>query len=531
MFEGPAFSGKTLKTLFDLDFSKNLGETESSFVTYAAARVCSALEDAARQKIDLYNIGAGGIFISSDYQKIIFLPRELFKICVDCAGSELSAEYNGFFINPQLKKDAAINYTQAVIAYRILTGEYPFPQIDSAKRSWDITDKNYIPLKNKIWALDEKLSFFVDNALQRKSTILSYGKKKGEKKRSLQEKISSTIKEDFKIQDENILNKFRLSFPLEELYRETGLTEKGEIPGGGQVFPVIRKSTISPDQFEKKCAKENRLFKIRLERKRWIRKNRTQITVTICAIFAVAIGVLIFVQGNLKNPTSKSLTSFETVEMYYSALNTLNAPSLQGCSSSKGGSKFLNMISNVFVAAKTKASYNAKDATVSPAEWFCFNYDFNYNIFGLSEFFIDGTDASTFKKGPAKKTNPKSITSEYGSSLIEGASKDYTVRYALVHTENEDDLCILNATDEVHLLFYHGRWIVTALISHELSTEKLSFKKFKEDFKDAWNKTNQNPKATAAILRKTYDWIPTDYEIEGGQKATDSERNPFSLED
>ena len=33
--------------------------------------------------------------------------------------------------------------------------------------------------------------------------------------------------------------------------------------------------------------------------------------------------------------------------------------------------------------------------------------------------------------------------------------------------------------------------------------------------------------ATAALLRDSYDWIPTDLEIDGGQKATDSERNPF----
>ena len=65
------------------------------------------------------------------------------------------------------------------------------------------------------------------------------------------------------------------------------------------------------------------------------------------------------------------------------------------------------------------------------------------------------------------------------------------------------------------------------MIPHENSVKEIKFSKFKEDFKKAWESTGENPKATAAILRDSYDWIPTDLEIDGGQKATDSERNPF----
>ncbi len=527
LFEGPAFSGRTLKALFDLDFSKELGETEISFVTYAAGRVCSVLEEAAKQKIDVSNIGAGGIFVSADYSRIIFLPRELFGISMECAGKQDAAEYNGFFINPQLKDSAAINYTQSVIAYRMLTGTYPFTQTDSMQRSWDITDHNYVPLKNMVWALDEKLSFFVDNALQRKSKIISHGKKKGEKKRSLQEKISSTVTEPTQERLEKIQQDLLLSFPLKELYRETGLTEKGEIPAGGHVSSVIRKGTISPDQFDRQCQKEKDSFKKRLAKKRWFRKNRTKLSIAGGLVLAVAVVVLIFTYSTLKNPTSKSLTSLETVQMYYSGLNCLDVNAVKGCSGGKGGDKFTEIINNVFVAAKTRSTYNARLATVSPAEWFCFNFEYCYNIFGLSNLFIDKLDGDIFFKGPAKNTNPKSITTEYGSSLTEGTTKDYVVHYSLVHNEGEDSLYIIDETDEIHLLFYHGRWLVTNMIPHENSVKEIKFSEFKEDFKKAWESTGENPKATAALLRDSYDWIPTDLEIDGGQKATDSERNPF----
>ena len=530
-FKGPAFSGRTLKALFDLDFSKELGETELSFVTYAAARTCSALESASRQKIDLYNIGAGGIFISSDYQKMIFLPRRLFEMTMECAGKESAAEYNGIYINPQLKEEAAINYTQSVIAYRMLTGTFPFTQIDPMKRMWDIHDRNYIPIKNKVWALNEKLSFFIDNALQRKSKIISHGKKKGEKKRSIQEKISTTITESTQEQIEKNRQDMILSFPLAELFKETGLTEKGEIPEGGQVHEIIRKSTVSHDEFEKRAKKDNASFQKKLSRKRWIRKHQTQVAISCVALVAAGIITAVAVSTYGRNPTSKSLTSLNTVEMFYSGLNELDAMSMKGCSSGAANSRFINMVNAIYVASKTKSTYNASAATVSPAKWFCFNYDRNYNIYGISNLTIDGIEGNTFFKGPLINSKPKAITKEFGTSVTEGSSKDFLVRYNLIQTENEDSLFITDESDEVHMIFYKGRWVITAIITHENKIQELSFQTFKDDFKSAWDATNENPKATAELLREKYPWVPSDLEIDGGQKATDMERNPFSLDE
>lgn len=529
MLEGKAFSGRTLKALFDMENAKNLGETERSFVAYATARVCSALEDASKKNIPVYNIGAGGIFISADFQKIIFLPKSLFETSIQCGGKEQNAEYNGYFINPLLKQNAAINYTQSVIAYRILTGDYPFKEKNSEKRFWDIKDHNYVPLKNKIWALNEKLSFFVDNALQRKSQIVKHGKKSGEKKISVAEKISSSITKD---SDRKIdAQIFRLEFPLDELYKELGLTEKGEIPAGGHVSNIIRKSTTSPDDFERRVQKENNAFQKKLSQKRWFRKNKTVLTIAFCTILGITFVAGLFINGNLKNPTSKGLTSFQTVEMLYSALNKLDITALQGCTSNAASKNFQTTISNVFVASRMGSTYNVRKTTVPPAQWFCFNYDFNYNIYGVSNFFIDGIDASTFTKGPAKNKKPKAITQEYGTAVAEGSSKDYVVTYSLVFTEEEDQLFILNQIDEVHLLFNNGRWIITGIITNEKSRKEISRKKFVEDFKDAWTKTNNNPKATAKILKTTYDWVPTDLELDGGLKATEVDRNPFSIEE
>lgn len=530
LLEGDAFSGKTLKALFDLAFSKELGETERSFIIYAAARTCSVLEEAARQKIDICNIGAGGIFISADYQKIIFLPRGLFETSMQCAGKQVFAEYNGYFVNPSLKNQAAINYTQSVITYYMLTGSYPFNEIDSEKRTWDIIDHNYVPLRNKIWALDERLSFFVDNALQRKSQLISHGEKQGETKRSFSEKVSKTLNEDSSLTN-RIHQEIFLSFPLEELYKETGLTSKGEIPAGGHVSEIIRKSTVSPEKFERTASKENINFQNRLAKKRWFRKNRIPLTIVAGIVIVLAAGISAYLSGTRKNPISTGLTSSQTIEMYYGGLNRLDVTAIQGSSYGKGGKNFTELISNVYVAARAKASYNAKEATVAPAEWFCFNYDCNYNIFGVTNLLIDGAKGNPFFRGPKKKTKPKSISSEYGSSMTEGAVKDYTVTYYLVFTEGDDTLVIADETDIVHLLYHKGRWIITNLIPRENSREEISFSGFVDDFKYAWEKANQDPKSAARIMREKYQWIPSDADIDEGQKTTDIARNPFSTEE
>lgn len=529
LFEGPAFSGRTLKALFDLDFSKELGETEISFVTYAAARVCSVLEESVKQKIDVSNIGAGGIFISADYKKVIFLPRGIFELSVTCAGHQAASEYNGLFINPLLKSSAAVNYTQSVIAYRMLTGTYPFGELETSKRYWDIIDHNYVPLKNKVWALDEKLSFFVDNALQRKGRVKSHGKKKGEKKHSVQEKISSMITEADSDQIDMSKPGLLLAFPLEELYKETGLTEKGEIPAGGNVHAVIRKGTVSPDQFEKKSRKENEAFQKKLSKKRWLRSHRTHLTVAACAVLAAVVVSAVIITGNGKNPTSKGLSSLETVQMFYSAFNALDITGVQGCSSGHGGDEFIDLMTSEVVSSGARSLYNVRQSSVSPAEWFCFNYDLSYNIFGVSNFFIDGVDGDIFFKGPQKKTHPKSISEEYGMSVAEGATKDYKVTYSLVQSQMEDDLIIINQIDEVHLLFYRGRWVITSVITHEGKPEKISFASFKDDFKSAWEKAGENPNETAAMLRSSYEWIPTDIEIDGGKKLTEDTRDPLEI--
>ena len=523
ILEGAGFAGRTLKDFFDLDFSRELGNAEKAFVIYAAAKTCSALEAASKQKIDVANIGGGGIYLSADFSKILFLPKTLFENAVESGGETNSSEQNGIYVNPTLHGSAAINFTQSVIAYRALTREFPFKSLKTNERLTDYFDRNYEPLRNRIWALDEKLSFFVDNALQRKSGLRKHGAGKA-RGSSLTEKIGGILSEDSDRKSSIDDGDFSLTFPMVSFYKELGLNEKGEIPAGGVLSPVIRKSNMSQEAFEENAFKEKSRFQSRLALKRWFRAKRTPIT----AVCAICLGLLVvgamYFQGDSTNPTSKGLTSFETVEMFYSAVNNLDVSSMQGCSSGSKINEFADMVSTVYVAAKNRYAYNVKDQTVSPAKWMNFNFDGNYNMFGLTDFNINDSKGSVFFSGPLKNSHPKAVSEEDGRAVKDKDTRDYTVTYNLVFSDSEETLSVERRTDLVHLLFHKDRWIITAVQTSDDFVEHVDYRRFYADYLDTFEDREKNPVISANLLRPDYPWIPTNSEIQEAGVVLEQER-------
>ena len=530
ILEGPGFSGRTLKDFFDMDFSRELGNTEKAFVSYSVARTCSALESASKQKIDVANIGGGGIYLSADFSKILFLPRTLFDMACECGGETNAGEHTGIYVNPTLSGSAAINFTQSVIAYRALTREFPFKSLKTNERLTDYLDRNYEPLRNRIWALDEKLSFFVDNALQRKSGLRKRGtgKIRGS---SLEEKIGGILSEDSD-RKSSIEKDFSLTFPLSNLYKELGLNEKGEIPAGGMLSPVIRKSNVSQESFEEKSFNEWARFRSRLALKRWLRKWRTPLTVAGAVCLGLIFLGLIFFQGASTNPTSKGLTSFETVEMFYSAVNNMEVTTMQGCSSGGKINPFIDMVSSIYVTSKNRSAYNVKDQTVSPAKWMNFNFDGKYNIFGLSDFNINDSKGSLFLSAPLKNSHPKTISEEEGRSVKNLDTRDFVVTYNLLYTVGDSQnavLEIIHRTDYVHMIFHKDRWVITTVETSDESEEEISYQDFYGAYTATFEGKEKNTVVIANLLRENYPWIPTNSEIQEAAEVIEKERQSLYL--
>ena len=515
------FSGTTLKDLFDKESTKELSDGERSQIHLAGAAVCSAMEAAIQQKEPVENTGAGGIVVSDDCTQILFLPLIHFESSTMCIGEKEYSEHQGFYINPTLTGDTAIHFTQSVIAYRLLTGKLPFNETSPDKRHMDIIDANYKHLSESVWALDENLSSFVDNSLQRKALVRN--KKTGKKLApSLADKITSIIVEREKTDagDEPKHEGLGLAFPLEPLYRELGLTETGEIPPMGKLNPVIRKSNVPQELFEQKNKKHEAFFQKKLAVKRWLRSARIPLMISAGVIVVVAAVFISIASGHSEDPTSKGLTSTQTVEMFYSGMNTLNSQAMHECSTGDKASELENMVTTMYVTGKTLAAYDATRKLVSPAEWINFNYDGHYSIFGLADFSIQTNKGSLFFNAPAKNTNPKAITEDDdGKPVKNGDKKTIPVSYVLLYTEGTDsNTLVLKAVyhnDTLTLEFKKNRWIITDIQEKAGAPITTDYEAFLSDYKKTFEgkDIDKDPVVTANELRSTYPWISTNSEI------------------
>ena len=89
LLEGTGFDGCTLKEYFD-----EAGK-DTSAEAQAAVAVCSAINCAIKSGQKLPNNGAGGIFISTAKDRIIFVPEDLFETAAACRGETAYSENEG----------------------------------------------------------------------------------------------------------------------------------------------------------------------------------------------------------------------------------------------------------------------------------------------------------------------------------------------------------------------------------------------------------------------------------------------------
>lgn len=481
LLEGFLFSGLPLSDFF------GKGEKEKEFL--AGARVCSAMEAASSQGLVLPRVGAGGIFISADFERILFLPEKLF----DMASSLHADELQGFYVNKILEGNGANDFTRSVIAYRLLTGELPFTEADEEKREEDLHDRNYVPVALSVWGLDEALARNIDKGLQQ-----------------------GAVKQSRK--DENA------PFPVTSLYRELGLTEEGDIASDGNLIGVIRKSNVSHEEFDRRAQREIKLFQSMLEKKRWLRRHRSFLTICAVGLFALAVIAGICTETALSRPTSQGLTETQTVEMFYSSFNTMDVLSANASSKGKNAGLVIDAMSAYFVSAKTKESYDPGSKTTSPAEWLSFNNGGSFSLYGISQFFIGNKKGEIFFMPATRRDAPAPISESGGMPIKKGTVRKLEVSYYFIYctgleSEGGEKVNVLKKNDVLTLAYDGKKWTVTDIEQNEgesLSTVKATLY---ADYKAAFDACGQDPVKAADAIRGTYEWLPLGSEIlEGIEK-------------
>ncbi|MBP5439243.1 MAG: hypothetical protein J6Y30_14830 [Treponema sp.] len=524
--KGRAFSGQTLKDYFCNDSSNSFSavfpsvEFAKAKSARAAALVCSVMEASVNQNVSLPNSGAGGIFISDDFTKVLFFPEQIFiqaALRFESSGKEEEFGQNrAFYVHPTLAGTNAIRFTQSVIAYRALTGEFPFFAKNQEELSLDMADKNFVPLRNKIWAVDEQLASFVDNSLSR-SPIL--------KSRSRVEKIASlrqTALSD--LTSGRTASPLELTplFPVSSLYRELGLTKDGSIPQDGRLLSVIRKSSLSPEDFELAVKKETEKNARQVKAKRFFRKYKKLLVSLAIAIVLSLAAAFSLRKSYMSRPTTRGLSAFQTVELFYSAYNMLDLNKARCTILGKQPDYLVDIISQAYVTNQTRSAYSPAKKTVSPAEWMNYNNNGNYYMFGLTGFAVNEQKMELFAKPPLRKENPTPVSEDLGKRIKEGDFTECYATYFFVYPEADmgelgesvnERFHIEEYCDKVRLVFRDECWRIVEISQNKEREFFQDSKAFYDDYKRLFDANSKDVLLTANELRTKYGWIPENSEI------------------
>ena len=458
--EGSCFAGFSLSECFE-----SFDEKDS---IKACSLVCNALDSLDESNLPLSLVGAGGIIVSKDFSKVLFLPKNLLEASLSSLGEENFSELYGKYLNPVFSGKAAVHFLQAVIVYKAICGKFPFAEKNASSREVDIRDLNYCPLRYAVFGVDEKILLFTENAFAGKDC----------------------------------------SFPKEE-------------------FSALELKEPSSSDLEKFKAESQKFLlsqEKRIRAKRWLRAKST--VIKICAavfIFAIAAVVSLY-RTFLEKRTTKGLTSLQTVEMYYSAVNLLDVDSARASSAKSLGGR-VDRLANIFVTGKTSSMYNAGNDLVPPSVWLVKN-QLSHNIYGISNFTVDGNPCRTFFKGQRRKENPAAIFEENGQKIFSGEKKEYQVEFFIFDSLGEDSLCVSLQKEKVSLEFKKDRWIITG-IQTEIESRFLKFSELKTEYSAAMENCGGDVFACASVLRQKYDFIPTDQEITDAEKYVEEQSLVF----
>lgn len=459
VFEETTFYGETKNVFFKGEAFHGKTLASSFDDKDSIKTVLEVLEAAVETKAPLQNIGAEGIIISDDKTNILFIPQEFFYTASTYLEEEDSALANGFYINRNLSRECAIRFTQAVIIYKFLADKFPYEAKNQRERTEDQRDKNFIPLKELISNCSSSVLKFTQKALSGKDCI----------------------------------------FPSEKVFAEI---EKSN---------TLINTTAS-----------NQPVKFSIRAKRWARKHSVAITTSTAAIVLSTFIATSLYKTRQEKSVSVGLTSKETVEMFYSAVNMMDSESMGNCSGKKIRPR-VKLISNTFAVSKMNSRDNRTVETLSPAEWIS-EAKINTLIFGISNFYIEEENSKLYFKGPKRKTNPSPLKTENGKIVKDGDTNSYRVSYFILETSGSDNLKIDHQSEIVKLIFKKDHWSIEEIENISTDVKEMKLSEFRDSYTQALTQTKANLPVAVEMLREKYNFIPTVKEIVEAVKFTESKQ-------
>ena len=470
---------KTLAAFYKQDDEESL---------QAVKAVCQAYQIAAKSKLEFPIMGAGGILVdlSKNETKILFLPQGLYKNTVSGLSASDYYEEEGAWINQTIYNLPAICFERAVFVYKLLTGSFPYANIDQIERNADILDQNFLPLEMAIDGIDLQLAKEVNKALKLNSNVVNIPGKKKKGKNS----------EDLKPNPD---------FPMELLDQAWKLSKE-------------QKTKIKNTDFEEKAQTYMKRKKSQIRTKRRIRRNTAKIGVGIALAIVLATIISNTIKTNQGQYYTKGLTSTQTIQAFFMGINAKDVTMISNFVKGKTPQNYVDMVSQIYVLSKQRKIYDKDNGFASPENWLLFStnaekYDMS-GLYGVTQLKIDGTAYPINVKVYKKNQKPEAVTQE-GDILLK--DKDQSVRkveYYLLHSEGENfNIVVEKITDIFTLTYKKDRWIITDISS---SSESVKVKPlvFKNDYLNQLILTNGDVIKAVDQLRLSYDWLPGKTELE-----------------
>lgn len=487
---------KKAKTLTEFLESENKDESfEAGFA------IISLLTQAAKENVKLPLNGGGGILIELKGEKtsVLFLPENLFKYSVAGLPPTDFASLYGNWLNQTIYDLPALCFFRGVIAYKILSDKFPYPNENQTERNADILDRNFLPMELTVNGIDKNLANEIDKSLKLNSNVVNIPGKK--KKGKSSEDLTPSAE-----------------FPLELLYANKN--QKTE-------------NKISEEEFAQKAENYLKNKKSQVLLKRRIRRNSTKIIIGgVVAVFVVIV-TLNFVRTRQEEYISKGMTSVQTVQTFLNGINEKDTLTLSNITKGHEAQKIVDSVSQIYVAGKQREVYSKDNGFGDWVSWLFFSKDAESmnkaGLYAISLPKIDGRPVELKNCAFMRNEKPEAVTQENGITLEDGAKSVHKAEYLLFHTEGEFNEIQMDSIVQIYTLTYKkNSWFITDI---DFESEQLEFNStaFKNDFLTALIRCDKNIVNAVEQLRISYDFLPSK-EILEKEQARQNELliNPFA---
>lgn len=487
---------KKAKTLTEFLESENKDESfEAGFA------IISLLTQAAKENVKLPLNGGGGILIElkGENTSVLFLPENLFKYSVAGLPPADFASLYGNWLNQTIYDLPALCFFRGVIAYKILSDKFPYPNENQTERNADILDRNFLPMELTVNGIDKNLANEIDKSLKLNSNVVNIPGKK--KKGKSSEDLTPSAE-----------------FPLELLYASKN--QKTE-------------NKISEEEFAQKAENYLKNKKSQVLLKRRIRRNSTKIIIGgVVAVFVVIV-TLNFVCTRQEEYISKGMTSVQTVQTFLNGINEKDTLTLSNITKGHEAQKVVDSVSQIYVAGKQREVYSKDNGFGDWVSWLFFSKDAESmnkaGLYAISLPKIDGRPVELKNCAFMRNEKPEAVTQENGITLEDGAKSVHKAEYLLFHTEGEFNEIQMDSIVQIYTLTYKkNSWFITDI---DFESKQLEFNStaFKNDFLTALIRCDKNIVNAVEQLRISYDFLPSK-EILEKEQARQNELliNPFA---